>query len=60
LQVSQYITTREIYLFTDRSSSTGYAISVWDSDKDAVANKQSGYYKEQLNRFVEYFAAPPV
>jgi heme-degrading monooxygenase HmoA len=49
-----------IYLFTDRSTGKGYSISLWDSEADAVANEQSGYYKEQVNRFMEYFAAPPV
>jgi heme-degrading monooxygenase HmoA len=49
-----------IYLFTDRSTGKGYSISLWDSEEDAVANEQSGYYKEQVNRFMEYFAAPPV
>ena len=49
-----------IYLFTDRSTGKGYSISLWDSEEDAVANEQSGYYKEQVNKFMEYFAAPPV
>ena len=49
-----------IYLFTDRSTGKGYSISLWDSEEDAVANEQSGYYKEQVNKFIEYFAAPPV
>jgi len=49
-----------IYLFTDRSTGKGYSISLWDSEEDAVANEQSGYYKEQVSKFMEYFAAPPV
>jgi len=49
-----------IYLFTDRSTGKGYSISLWDSEADAVANEQSGYYKEQVNKFIEYFAGPPV
>lgn len=51
---------RGIYLFTDRSTGKGYSVSLWDSEEDAVANEQSGYYKEQVNKFIEYFAAPPV
>ena len=51
---------RGIYLFTDRSTGKGYSISLWDSEEDAVANEQSGYYKEQVKKFIEYFAAPPV
>ena len=34
-----------IYLFTDRSTGKGYSVSLWDSEEDAVANEQSGYYK---------------
>jgi heme-degrading monooxygenase HmoA len=45
-----------IYLFTDRSTGKGYSVSLWDSEEDAVANEQSGYYKEQVNKFMEYFA----
>ena len=49
-----------IYLFTDRKTGKGYSISLWDSEEDAVANEQSGYYKEQVGRFAEFFAGPPV
>jgi heme-degrading monooxygenase HmoA len=50
----------EIYLFTDRKTGKGYSISLWDSEEDAVANEQSGYYKEQVGKFAEHFSAPPV
>ena len=49
-----------IYLFTDRKTGKGYSISLWDSEEDAIANEQSGYYKEQLGKFAEHFSAPPV
>ena len=49
-----------IYLFTDRKTGKGYSISLWDSEEDAVANEQSGYYKEQVGKFAEHFSAPPV
>ncbi len=49
-----------IYLFTDRTTGKGYSISLWDSEADAVANEQSGYYKEQVGKFAQYFTAPPV
>ena len=48
------------YLFTDRKTGKGYSISLWDSEDDAIANEQSGYYKEQVGRFAEYFTAAPV
>ena len=48
-----------IYLFTDRKTGKGCSISLWDSEEDAVANEQSGYYKEQVGKFAQYFTAPP-
>jgi len=51
---------RGAYLFTDRKTGKGYSISLWDSEEDAIANEQSGYYKEQIGRFAEYLTAPPV
>jgi heme-degrading monooxygenase HmoA len=51
---------RGAYLFTDRKAGKGFSISLWDSEEDAIANEQSGYYKEQVSKFAEYFTAPPV
>ena len=47
-------------LFTDRKTGRGYSISIWDSEEDAIANEQSGYYKEQVGKFAAYMTAPPV
>ena len=51
---------RGAYLYTDRKTGKGYSISLWDSEEDAIANEQSGYYKEQVGKFSEYLTAPPV
>jgi heme-degrading monooxygenase HmoA len=51
---------RGAYMFTDRKTGKGYSISLWDSEEDAIANEQSGYYKEQVGKFAELFTAPPV
>jgi len=48
------------YLLTDRNSGKGISISLWDSEEDAIANEQSGYYQEQVGRFKNFFTAPPV
>ncbi|UCE55930.1 MAG: hypothetical protein JSV31_10940, partial [Desulfobacterales bacterium] len=48
------------YLFTDRKTGKGCSISLWNSEEDAITNEQSGYYKEQVGKFAEYFTAPPV
>lgn len=48
------------YFLTDRKTGKGMAITLWDTEEDAIANEQSGYYQEQLNKFKDVFAAPPV
>ncbi|MFQ5997622.1 MAG: antibiotic biosynthesis monooxygenase family protein [Dehalococcoidales bacterium] len=52
--------SRGAYLFTDRKTGKGMAITLWDSEADAIANEQSGYYQEQLSKFKDVFAAPSV
>ena len=51
---------RGSYLFTDRKTGKGIALTLWDSEEDAVVNEQSGYYQEQVGRFKDFFTAPPV
>ena len=48
------------YLLVDREAGKGVSITVWDSEADAIANEQSGYYQEQVGKFKDMFAAPPV
>ncbi len=49
-----------IYLLTHRKTGKGISIALWDSEEDAIANEQSGYYQEQLSKFIGFFTAPPV
>ena len=51
---------RGAYLFTDRKTGKGISITLWDSEEDAIANEQSGYYQEQVGKFKGFFTAPPV
>ena len=51
---------RGAYLFVDRKTGKEISISLWDSEEDAIANEQSGYYQEQVSKFKEFFAGPPV
>jgi heme-degrading monooxygenase HmoA len=48
------------YLLTDSKTGKGISLTLWDSEGDAIANEQSGYYQEQVNRFKSFFTAPPV
>ena len=48
------------YLLINRETGKGVSITVWDSEEDAIANEQSGYYQEQVAKFKDAFTAPPV
>ena len=48
------------YLLTDRNTGKGISCTLWDSEEDAVANEQSGYYQEQIGTFKDVFTATPV
>jgi heme-degrading monooxygenase HmoA len=48
------------YLLTDSKTGKGISLTLWDSEGDAIANEQSGYYQKQVNRFKGFFTAPPV
>jgi heme-degrading monooxygenase HmoA len=51
---------RGAYLLTDSKTGKGLIISLWDTEEDAIANEESGYYQEQVAKFKDIFAAPPV
>jgi len=49
-----------IYLFIDHQSGKGISISLWKSEKDAVANEKSRYYQEQVAKFIAFYTKPPI
>ncbi len=51
---------RGAYLLTNRETGKGVAISMWDSEEDATANEQSGYYQEQVGKVAAFFTTPPI
>lgn len=51
---------RGAYLLSDPETGKGISISLWESREDAVASEKSGYYQEQITKFKEIFAEPPV
>ena len=52
--------SRGIYMLTDRKTGKGVALSLWDSEEDAIANEQSGYYQEQVGKIASFFTTAPV
>lgn len=48
------------YLLVDRQSGEATSITLWESEKDALANEESRYYLEQVAKFVNFYARPPI
>ena len=51
---------RGVYLLSNFKTGKNISIAIWDSEEDAIANEQSGYYQKQVDRFKDIFTAPPV
>jgi len=47
------------HLLTEPSGK-GVFITFWKTEDDAIANETSGYYQQQLAKFKDLFAAPPI
>jgi len=51
---------RGAYLLIDRKTGKGVSITLWESEEDAIANEQSGYYQASVDKFKDFFTAPPI
>jgi len=51
---------KKLLAFKGNRQGKAISIAVWESEENAIANEQSGYYQEQVDRFKDIFAAPPV
>ena len=51
---------RGFYGLSDRKTGKGITISLWDTEEDAIANEESGYYQEQVGKLAPYFITTPV
>ena len=49
---------RGAQFLTDNDTGKGYVISYWDSIEDAIANEESGWDQEQIDKFNEVYAVP--
>jgi len=45
---------------SDRKTGKGVTISLWDTEEDAIANEQSGYYQKQVGKLAPYFITAPI
>jgi heme-degrading monooxygenase HmoA len=51
---------RSGYLLTDRKTGKCISIAFWDSEKDAIADEQSGQYQRRVDMGKNLHTAPPV
>ena len=48
------------YYLIDCKTGKTVVISLWDSEEEAIATEQSGYYQEQVNKFKDFYIGAPV
>jgi heme-degrading monooxygenase HmoA len=48
------------YLLTNKETNKAISVTVWNSEKNAIANEESGYYKEQVAKAAPCFSGAPV
>ena len=51
---------RSAYLLTDRKTGKCISIAFWDSEKNAIADEQSGQYQRRVDMVKNLYTAPPV
>ena len=50
---------RGTFFISDRKTGKSICVSLWNSEKDAVANEKSHVYQEQLVKFMNLFTMDP-
>ena len=48
------------YCLTNRETGRFVIISFWDSEEEAIANEQSGYYQEQVDKIKHLLTELPI
>ena len=49
-----------LYFLGNRQTGKEISISLWDTEEDAIANEQIGYYQEQVHKLDSFFIEEPV
>ena len=48
------------YLLTDRKMGKSISITLWETEADMTAGESSGFYRQQVAKFKDFYGAPPV
>jgi heme-degrading monooxygenase HmoA len=51
---------RGIYLLANKETGKIISISFWESEEHAIVNENSGYFREQVEKFNGILVSPPV
>jgi len=49
-----------IYLLTNKDTGKIVSITLWNTQEDAIANEESGYYQRQVEKFNDVITQPPI
>lgn len=48
------------YLLTDLTSGRGMSLTFWQTMEDVTASEENLHYQQQLLKFLDMFASPPI
>ncbi len=48
------------YYMTDPKTGEGAAITLWENEEAMLASEKNRFFQEQVAKFVEFFAIPPI
>ena len=49
-----------LYMLQDRKTNKGITLTLWETEADMLAAEASGFYQQQVAKFKDVLAAPPV
>ena len=49
-----------LYMLQDPKTDKGITITLWETEADMLAAEASGFYQQQVSKFKDVLAAPPV
>lgn len=48
------------YYMTDPKTGAGVAVTLWTNERAMLASEENRFFQEQVAKFVEFFALPPI
>jgi hypothetical protein len=55
----QQAEAKQVIVLADRDASQCLVVALWESEEALVASDRSGYFAQQLAKFIGLFSAPP-